>query len=210
MITLESTSFWKTSIWTYVWWFVYAGSWTLRADPPEFLPDAALVSAGPPRPVGRHGNVRGDLAPPGARREPPEIRGPKMQFCPSPQGGARSVHLRFITVAFTQMGGGHFFVVRGDLAPPGARREPPEIRGPKMQFCPSPQGGARRVHLRFITVAFTQMGGGHFFSPTNPLFVHLTIKVTERPRNPLGPPPHTPDPPPPPCPRTHCLSIWPL
>ncbi len=164
---------------------MYAGSWTLRADPPEFLPDAALVSAGPPRPVGRHGDVRGDLAPPGARREPPEIRGPKMQFCPSPQGGARS------------------------------------------------------VHLRFITVAFTQMGGGHFFSPTNPLFVHLTIKVTERPRNPLGPPPHTPGPPPhvhepticpfdhysdgtstepprtpaphpgppPPCPRTHYLSI---
>ncbi len=152
---LESTSFWKTSFRTYVWWFVYAGSWTLRADPPEFLPDAALVSAGPPRPVGRHGNVRGDLAPPGARREPPEIRGPEMQFCPSPQGGARS------------------------------------------------------VQLRFITVAFTQRGGGHFFSPTNPLFVHLTIKVTERPRN----PPRTPAPhpgPPPPCPRTHYLSIWPL
>ncbi|KAF4106746.1 hypothetical protein G5714_012736 [Onychostoma macrolepis] len=113
------------------------GSWDLRADPPEFLPDSPPASAGP-----------------------------------------------------------H----------PGAKRGPKEFRGLKLQFCPSPQCGAQLSKLRFTTVAFTQMGGGHFFGPTNTLYVHLTIIVTERTRDPCGPPPRPQAPPP----QVHETTICPF
>ncbi|XP_058653543.1 uncharacterized protein LOC131553147 [Onychostoma macrolepis] len=50
------------------------------------------------------------------------------------------------------------------------------------------------------------MGGGHFFGPTNTLYVHLTIIVTERTRDPCGPPPRPQAPPP----QVHGTTICPF
>ncbi len=139
-----------------------------------------------------------------------------MQFCPSPQGGAQRFHLRFITVAFTQMGGGHFFWSHEPTIcpfdhysdgtttgpPPHTPARPP--RSHKPTICPFDHYSDGTITGPLRTPA-SHLGPAPP-GPTNPLFVHLTIIVTERPWDPADPR-LTPRPRPP---RSHEPTICPF
>ncbi len=192
-LALVVPTFWNGYILSHVRWLAYAGLWTLHPALSKFLAGGAPTSDDPRWTADQAWPASGVLTPPGARQE----------SSLSPQVGAPPPHSRNMTMAFTHMRGGQFFIPRTHYLSisPLERWNGPCWPLPAPRPRPHP---TNPLFVHFLTkvtewplgpswpLLTTAPPPGHAPpGPTNLLFVHLTIRVTESPLDPRchAPPP---------------------